>query len=208
MDTTGPYELSAGGTQYDVHIVDEASRKGWVAHVRKRNEVPSVAVDHFVKLKGHGYPLKYLRLDNAGEHKGKLPKACDSMGITLEYTAPNTPQMNGVAESRIQDSTRAVATMLGGSQLNEKEKSALRAETASTYAVLRNLHVATLDGKSSHELFDGKPSQLAPQYWIEPGRIGYVTDRKKIKGKAQSRGSPCVFVGYAPNHPPRHAQNV
>jgi hypothetical protein len=32
MDTTGPYELSAGGTKYDVHDVDQQSAMGWVAH--------------------------------------------------------------------------------------------------------------------------------------------------------------------------------
>jgi hypothetical protein len=41
MDTTGPYEMSAGGTKYDVHAaVDQQSDMGcWVAHVLQRSAV-------------------------------------------------------------------------------------------------------------------------------------------------------------------------
>ena len=35
---------------------------------------------------------------------------------------------------------------------------------------------------------------------IQFGRIGYVTDRAKIKGKMKPRSMRCVMVGYASNH--------
>ena len=52
-------------------------------------------------LKGLEYRVKYIRCDNAGEHRGKLQKVCEKIGIELEYTALYTPQMHGVVERRI-----------------------------------------------------------------------------------------------------------
>ena len=55
----------------------------------------------------YGRRVKYVRCDNAGENQA-LEKECveKELGIVFEYTAPGTPQQNGVVE-------RAFATMLG-----------------------------------------------------------------------------------------------
>ena len=46
------------------------------------------------------FGIKFIRCDNAGENK-ELEKECKKAGMNIEfeYTAPNTPQQNGVAES-------------------------------------------------------------------------------------------------------------
>jgi hypothetical protein len=58
MDTTGPYEMSAGGTKYDVHVVDQQSDMGWVAHVVQRSAVPQIFEQHCEIMKGKGMPVK------------------------------------------------------------------------------------------------------------------------------------------------------
>ena len=63
----------------------------------------------FLKELRHMYDIKveHIRCDNAGENRA-LEDLCieKDLGIVFEYTAPGTPQQNGVVE-------RAFATMLG-----------------------------------------------------------------------------------------------
>jgi transposase InsO family protein len=41
--------------------------------------------------------MTFFRCDNAGKY-GKIGLLCHKFGVTLEYTAPYTPQQNGVVE--------------------------------------------------------------------------------------------------------------
>ena len=52
--------------------------------------------------KKHRTEIKRIRLDNSGENKS-LQKECEkqNLGIIFEFTAPDTPQQNSVAERRI-----------------------------------------------------------------------------------------------------------
>jgi hypothetical protein len=60
LDTTGPYELSAGGTKYDVQVVDQHTAMGWVAHVVQCNAVPKILERHceYLEAKGLGANIK------------------------------------------------------------------------------------------------------------------------------------------------------
>jgi hypothetical protein len=121
----------------------------------------------------------------------------------MEYTAPNTPQMNGVVERHIAVTARTTTyAMLTGAKLNEKFRTRLRAEAKTTANKLKNLHVTTTNGKCPAGVFFGVKPKLSPEYWVEFGRQGYVTDRKKIKRKDKQRGKPMIMVGYADNHSP------
>ena len=57
--------------------------------------------EQFQKWKDKGMPVKFVRLDNAGENT-KLQKRCDSeawkLAIDFEFTARDTPQQNHLAE--------------------------------------------------------------------------------------------------------------
>jgi transposase InsO family protein len=202
LDTTGPFEMSAGGTKYDTHLVDQAARFGWVIHITKKNQVSVMLDTHLTYLHNHGYAIKYLRCDNAGEHQKKLKKVCDSHGVEMEYTAPNTPQMNGVLERRIAVTARTTYAMLTGAKLNERYRMRLRTEAKTTANKLKNLHVTTTNGKCPAELFFGVKPKLSPECWIEFGRQGYDTDHKKIKQKDKQRGIPMTMVGYDNSNSP------
>ena len=65
--------------------------------MKSKNEVPTHLKSLLKTLKSKGKQVKYIQYDNAGEHK-TLKKYCKENGITLEMTAPNTPQHNGVVE--------------------------------------------------------------------------------------------------------------
>ena len=58
--------------------------------------------EHFgtllAKIKGLGFTTTFLRCDNAAENVKHLSAVFSERGITMEMTAPYTPQMNGVVE--------------------------------------------------------------------------------------------------------------
>jgi hypothetical protein len=133
MDTTGPYKMSAGGTKYDIHVVDQTSEMGWEAHVAQRSAVPEIFNRHCKLLKGKGMSVKQLRCDNAGEHQTKLKRVCERNGIDMEYTLPCTPQMNGVVERQIASTNRSTLTMLHRGKFNDKSTLRLRVEAQSLH---------------------------------------------------------------------------
>jgi hypothetical protein len=110
----------------------------------------------------------------------------------LEFTAPNTPQMNGVVE----------LLMVFGARLTEEARHLLRTEADSTAEKISNIVCNGQSGQSPNEIFDGKPSKLTPEFMVEFGRIGYVTIRKKILKKWEKKSTKCIMVGYADNHSP------
>jgi transposase InsO family protein len=183
MDTTGPFEPTCGGTRYDVKIVDQYSRKTWGARIKNRSKIPRLMDIHFHVMKGKRKPVKYLRCDNTGEHGAALKTICAQHGVTLEMTAPNTPQQNGVVERKIvTDRTRAHA-MLEAARLNDKAKALLRAEAEATAEKISNIccnnHCGTM---FPNDMF-GEASRLRPRNLVQFGRIGYVTNRVKLQKK-------------------------
>jgi hypothetical protein len=183
MDTTDPYEMSAGGTKYDVHVVDQHSEMGWLAHVAHCSAVPKIFERHCKALNGKGMPVKQLRCENAGEHQTKLIRVCERHGVNMEYTPPYTPQMNGVVERRIASTNRSTFTMLKGGKFNEKFSLRLRAEAKTTSNKFSNLYVTAPEKPSAYTSFHNKQSKLSPEHWREYVRFGYVTDRRTIKQK-------------------------
>jgi transposase InsO family protein len=188
LDTTGPFTQSAGGTKYNATLVDQASSFGWVTHLKAKSDVPEV-------LDRKGYKIKKIRCDNAGEHQTSLKKVCERHGADLEYTAPHTPQMNGVVERRIASTGWSTYTMLTGARLKEGPRARLRAEAKTTVNTLRNMYVKKKDNMSPYEKFHNEKPRLQPQHWVEFGRVGYATSRTAIKKKGALRGIPMLCVG-------------
>lgn len=112
-------------------------------------------------LIGRNYKVKKLRCDNAGENcalDNKIKKM--KWGIDTEYTAPNTPQQNGIVE-------RAFATIYGKAQsmminanFPQEQQEKLWAEAVHTCTQIDNVLVNN-NGKSPAELFKGEKPTFA-----------------------------------------------
>ncbi len=98
---SGPYSESLAGSRYWIQLVDNFSQKGWAKFRKLKVDLPKVVDAHIKYLRGLNYVVKYLRCDNGGEHQEKLRRVCNLYNVVLEYTAPHTPQMNGVYKCRI-----------------------------------------------------------------------------------------------------------
>ena len=99
---------SAGGSKYWFLAVDEATHMKFSLFLKQKGDVKDKFIPLLKELRDtYGRRVQCIRCDNAGENQA-LEKECieRELGIVFEYTAPGTPQQNGVVE-------RAFATMLG-----------------------------------------------------------------------------------------------
>ena len=83
-------------------MADDYSHFGWIAFLHAKSD----AVDNIIiicnKIKVEkDCKIRKIRSDHGGEFENeKFAKFCDSHGITHQFSAPKTPQQNGVAEMR------------------------------------------------------------------------------------------------------------
>ena len=88
--------------------MDEATHMKFSLFLKQKGDVKDKFIPLLKELRDtYGRRVQRIRCDNAGENQA-LEKECikRELGIVFEYTAPGTPQQNGVVE-------RAFTTMLG-----------------------------------------------------------------------------------------------
>ena len=199
IDSQGLTAKSHKGDRHWIKIKDQYSGMSWNAFVKYKSETPVTVENKLIYLRGLGIKVSYLRCDNAGEHLEELQWLCNHFGITMEYTASNTPQQNGLVERQLATELRRANSMMEAAGLTPTVCNLLRPEALTTACILDNT-LCDETGKSKYEKFYGHPPKLTMKHMIEFGRIGYVTDRKQFKQKHKARANPFVMVGYALNH--------
>ena len=108
LDISSMRKPNMGGRKHWVMLVDEATKYKKSFFLKTKSEQVEPIIDWIKALKArHEIKVKIIRCDNAGENK-VLEKESDKndLGICFEYTAPGTPQQNGVIE-------RAFVTVMG-----------------------------------------------------------------------------------------------
>ena len=167
-------QASSGGcNKHWALMVNEATKYKKSFFLKKKNDQIEVIIDWLKELKNK-YKIKVqrIRMDNAGGNK-MLAKSCDQneMGIEFEYTAPGTPQQNGVVE-------RAFVTLIGrgrammshaGSTVKKRQE--MWCEAAQTATMLHNVLVQEKGGKPPHTKFYGEDPKYA-KYLRTFGEIG------------------------------------
>jgi hypothetical protein len=82
-------------------MVDKRTQLKFSNFYPTKNGMVEPTCEQFQKWKQHGKPVKFVRMDNAGENK-LLKKRCESsdwkLGIKFEFTARATPQQNSLSE--------------------------------------------------------------------------------------------------------------
>jgi len=108
IDLKSSKYTSTGGSKYWCLAVDEATHMKFSMFLKQKSDMKEKLVPFLKELQHtYGVKVKHIRCNNAGENRA-LEDLCieKDLGIIFEYTAPGTPQQNGVVE-------RAFATMLG-----------------------------------------------------------------------------------------------
>ena len=116
VDISGPFHKGLGGSKYWLKVVDEYSKYSFDRYLKKKSELWLQVRSVVRTLRSLGHTMKTIRCDIAGENSEPLKKWCSENSgghIFLEYTAPYTPQHNGIVERRFAtDGKRAHAAMV------------------------------------------------------------------------------------------------
>nr|KAJ0204599.1 hypothetical protein LSAT_V11C500239050 [Lactuca sativa] len=115
MDLFGPIPVrSLGGNKYTLVVVDEFTRFTWVIFLKKKSQDAQEIISLIRKTETlTGLKVKQLRSDHGTEFRNStLEEFCDHKGIGQNFSAPRTPQQNGVAERRNRTLIEAGRTLM------------------------------------------------------------------------------------------------
>jgi transposase InsO family protein len=115
MDLFGPVAyISIGSDKYGLVIVDDYSHFTWVFFLQNKSETQEV-LKKFLKRAQNEFDakVKKIRSDNDTEFKNtQVEDFLDEEDIKHEFSAPYTPQQNGVAERKNRTLIEMARTML------------------------------------------------------------------------------------------------
>jgi hypothetical protein len=103
-DICGPIHPECGPFKYFMVLVDASTRWTHVALLSTRNAAFAKLLAQIIRLRAHhpDYPIKSIRLDNAGEFTSQaFDDYCMSIGIDVEHPVPHVHTQNGLAEATI-----------------------------------------------------------------------------------------------------------
>ncbi|GKA56292.1 retrovirus-related pol polyprotein from transposon TNT 1-94 [Tanacetum coccineum] len=133
--------------------------------------------------------LELLHMDLFG------PSAfCNAKGITHNFSAPRTPQSNGVVEKKNRTLQEMSRTMLNEQSLPQKFW--CNVVDTSTY-ILDRILIRAILGKTPYELLRGRKPTL--DYFRVFGSKCFILNTKDYLIKFDPNSYECVFLGYSQN---------
>ena len=169
-------QASSGGNIHLALMVDEAAKYNKSFFLKRKNDQVEVTIDWLKGLKNK-YKIKVqrIRMDNAGENK-MLEKSSDQneMGIKFEYTAPGTPQQNGVVERAFVTLIGNGTAMMNHARFTVKKRQDMWCEAAQTATMLDNVLVQEEGGNQPHSKFYSEDPKYA-KYLRTFGEIGVTS---------------------------------
>ncbi|GJR99212.1 retrovirus-related pol polyprotein from transposon TNT 1-94 [Tanacetum coccineum] len=109
-----------GGNKYFITFIDDCTKYCYVYLLKSKDE----AIDKFVLYKTEvenqlGKKIKVVRSDRGGEYVAPFAELCAKHGIRHEFTAPYSPQQNGIAERKNRTLKEMVTAMLISSGMSQ-----------------------------------------------------------------------------------------
>ena len=186
-------------------LVDERTQLKFSEFFKRKNDMIEPTCELFHKWKQAGKVINTVRLDNAGENK-LLKKRCESkdwkLDIHFEFTARDTPQQNSLAEVSFATVASRGRALMIQANIPYKLRYKVWTEAFATATLLDGMVPIMLDGKlaTRYEHWAGENPAFV-NYLRTWGEAGTVKVKTKNTPKLADRGVPCMFVGYALNHP-------
>ena len=197
MDLFGPSAVrSYGGNYYTLVIVDDYSRYTWTRFLKNKTqafeefEIFSKKVQNQLDCK-----IVSIRTDHGREFDNEVQFGvyCDANGITHNFSAPRTPQSNGVVERKnctLQEMSR---TMLNEQSIPQKFW--CNAVDTSTY-ILNRILIRPILGKTPYEILKGRKPTL--DYFRVFGSKCFILNTKDYLTKFDPKSYEGVFLGVGP----------
>ncbi|GJS88135.1 retrovirus-related pol polyprotein from transposon TNT 1-94 [Tanacetum coccineum] len=197
MDLFGPSVVrSYGGNHYTLVIVDYYSRYTWTRFLKDKTE----AFDQFKifskKIQNQlGCTIVSIRTDHGREFdEVQFGEFCNANGITHNFSAPHTPQSNGVVKRKNRTLQEMSRTMSNEQSLPQKFW--CNAVDTSTY-ILNRILIRAILGKTPYEILRGRKHTL--DYFRVFGRKCFILNTKDYLTKFDPKSYEGVFLGYSQN---------
>jgi hypothetical protein len=188
-----PSHESLGGKKYCLVIVDDYSRYTWVYFFKLKSETQQTVIDFANEVqRQHNVPILAIRSDNGSEFKNyTLNEFLSEEGIRHQYSAPYTPQQNGVAERK----NRTLMDMARSMLAEFKSPYNFWAEAISTACHSSNrLYLRKGLNKTPYEILNGNKPNIS--YFRIFGCKCYALHKGVHLPKFHSKAWEGIFVGY------------
>ncbi|XP_060959367.1 uncharacterized protein LOC133030592 [Cannabis sativa] len=201
VDLMGPMQTaSIAGKRYVMVCVDDFSRYTWVNFLTEKSDTFGAFSSLCLQLqneKGVTIGKVYrVRSDHGKEFENDIfAQFCNKVGISHEFSAPKTPQQNGIVERKNRTLQEMARVMLYAKGV------AIRflAEAVNTACYICNrVHLRTGASQTPYELWKGKTPNLSHVHIF--GCTCYILNDRDHLGKFDARNDEGIFLGYSTNN--------
>jgi hypothetical protein len=197
MDLFGPVAyLSIEGSKYGLVIVNDFSRFTWVFFLQDKSETQGT-LNRFLRRAQNEFELKVkkIRSDNESEFKNfQVEEYLEEEGIKHEFSAPYTPEQNGVVERKNRTLIDMARTMLG--EFKTPERFWSEAVNTACHAINR-VYLHRLLKKTSYEILTGNKPNVS--YFRVFGSKCYILVKKGRNSKFAPKAVEGFLLGYDSN---------
>ncbi|GJX49747.1 retrovirus-related pol polyprotein from transposon TNT 1-94 [Tanacetum coccineum] len=143
-----------------------------------------------------GCSIVSIRTDHGREFDNEVQfgNYCDLNGISLNFSAPRTPQSNGLVERKNRTLQEMSRTMLNEQSIPQKFW--CNAVDTSTF-IINRVSIRRILGKTPYELLRGRKLNL--NYFRVFGRKCFILNTKDYLTKFDPKSYEGVFLGYSQN---------
>ena len=195
---------SLGGAKVWLAAVDDATGYTWSHLIKEKSAAPKHLKTLVRRLNDRGNPVKFIRMDDAGELK-KFAEDCKRAEeeclrkIQVEHTSRDSPQFNGKVERKIAVITRRLKSTLNAARLTEDYRKVLWGEAVINQTDVENMLLSRSYKAPAYVAFFEQELQ-GMKHLRQFGEIAYVKFGDKIKGKLVNRGVPMIYLGRSRDH--------
>jgi len=196
MDLFGPSKTrSLGENYYALVLVDDYSRFTWTFFISSKSDTFSV-FRKFAKIVENEKDLKIksIRSDHGGEFQNDFfEKFCEHHGISHNFSAPRTPQQNGVVERKNSSLEELARTMLNDNSLPKY----FGADAVSTTChILNRVLIRPVLKLTPYENFKGRKPNFS--YFKAFGCTCFILNNGKSNlVKFDPKADEGIFLGYS-----------
>ncbi|GJR93470.1 retrovirus-related pol polyprotein from transposon TNT 1-94 [Tanacetum coccineum] len=184
-------------SSYKAYNGDDYSRYTWTRFLANKTEAFE-EFEIFSKMIQNklGCSIVSIRTDHGREFDNEVQfgKYCDLNGISHNFSAPRTPQSNGVVERKNRTLQEMSRTMLNEQSIPQKFW--CNAVDTSTY-IINRVSIRRILGKTPYELLRGKKPNL--NYFRVFGSKCFILNTRDYLTKFDPKSYEGVFLGYSQN---------
>ena len=196
MDLFGPSQVkSFGGNLYGYVLVDDFSRFTWTYFLSHKSDAFSVFKKFANQVQNEkDQKIVSIKSDHGGEFQNEIfDTYCEQNGINHIYSAPRTPQQNGVVERKNRALEELARTMLNDSNLPKY----FWADAISTAThVINRVLIRPILRKTPYEIFRGRKPNIA-YFRVFGCKCFVLNNGKEHLGKFDSKADEGIFLGYS-----------